>query len=159
MRQNLVEIRASVRQSIIAALAVVLLVVFAGACNKQADGNSSAGTAAALSPTDTVKAYFEAINKRDGMALKKYLSKASLDILEQKAKALGRTMDELLKEGPPPSAQPITPQYSNEKIDGDNATVDATLQGRTITIPLVKEGGEWKLAMDKAPGAGAPAGK
>jgi hypothetical protein len=42
------------------------------------------------------------------------------------------------------------PDINNEKITGDTATVDLKGDANTLTMPMVKEGGEWKLAIDKA---------
>jgi hypothetical protein len=44
----------------------------------------------------------------------------------------------------------VVPDISNEKITGDTATVDLKGEAKTLTMPMVKEGGEWKLAVDKA---------
>jgi hypothetical protein len=39
--------------------------------------------------------------------------------------------------------------FSNEKITGDTAIVEMKAPGQTVTALLVKEGSEWKMALDK----------
>ena len=103
-----------------------------------------------LSPTDTLKAYIDAASKKDVAGMKSHLSQGTLKLMEDGAKLANRILDDMLKEESgqmPPEAVNI--KYSNEKIDGDNATVEMTSQSQTAIMPLVKENGEWKLALDK----------
>jgi predicted Rossmann fold nucleotide-binding protein DprA/Smf involved in DNA uptake len=103
-----------------------------------------------LSPTDTLKAYIDAASRKDVAAMKSHLSSGTLKLMEDGAKAMNKNLDDMLKEESsqmPPEAANI--KYSNEKVSGDTATVDMTAQGQTATMPLVKENGEWKLALDK----------
>jgi hypothetical protein len=69
--------------------------------------------------------------------------------VEDKAKQSGKTVDEAMEEGARRSPMTALPELSNEKISGDTATVDANHQGETLTMLMVKEGGEWKVALDK----------
>ncbi len=101
-----------------------------------------------MSPTQVFKAYYDAAVKRDFGTAKRYLSQGTLQMMEEGAKKQGKTIDEALKESPGVNASDM-PQMSNEQISGDTATVDLTAQGQKISMPFVKEGGEWKLAMDK----------
>ena len=101
-----------------------------------------------ISPTDTVKAYYDAANKKDVAGIKKYLSKGTIRMMELGAKKMGKSLDDSLKEVAT-STQTVTPKFGNEKITGDTATVDITFEGETVAMPLVKEGGEWKIAIDK----------
>ena len=138
MHQQLVEKIIKRRLSIITALALSLVVVFTGACSK------------AASPTETLKAYYEAASKKDIPTVKKYLSQGTMKFMEEGAKKMGKSVDEMFKEGAAASPPTVTPTFSNEKINGDNATVDISAPGQpTVTMPLVKEGGEWKIAIDK----------
>ena len=114
--------------------------------NTTASPGSTGGATAAGGPTATLRAYYEAAARRDFEAAKRYLSTGTMEMMEEGAKKMGKTLDEALKESP---EQKVIPQFSNEKINGDTATVDLNAQGMTITMPLVKENGEWKLAMDK----------
>ncbi|MDT5059731.1 MAG: hypothetical protein QOH63_190 [Acidobacteriota bacterium] len=145
MHHKLVEKMTKRRIPIIIALALTLTVAFTGACNKSGGNTASSSSSSSLSPTDTLKAYYDAANKKDVAGIKKYLSQGTMKMMELGAKNSGKQLDEALKEAP----QTPIPQFSNEKITGDTATVDITAGDQTMTMPLVKEGGEWKIAMDK----------
>jgi hypothetical protein len=111
---------------------------------------SSPVTPANLSPTQSLRAYIEAASRRDVPDMKSHLSQGTLSLMEQGARNMNRNLDDMLKEEAsqmPPNAANII--YSNERINGNTATVDMTAQGQTATMPLVKENGEWKLALDK----------
>jgi len=120
------------------AASLSLTVAFTSACNKS------------MSPTDTLKAYYDAAKKKDIDTVKKYLSRSSLQMMEEFAKAQGKTLDQMFQEGANRDAQMPTPEFSNEKINGDNATVDIKVPNQPmITMQMVKEDGMWKLAIDK----------
>ena len=122
-------------------LALALAATLTVACGKSGGG---------ATPTDALKAYIDAASKKDVAAMKSHLSQGTLKLMEDGAKAMNRNLDDMLKEESgqmPPEAANI--KYSNEKVTGDTATVDMTAQGQTATMPLVKENGEWKLALDK----------
>jgi hypothetical protein len=121
-------------------LLLAVAFTFSAACSKSA--TSTLGRAAA------VRAYYEAINRKDITAAKKYLSAGSISKLEAEAKDLGKTSDVTFREAAEKTGDTM-PDFSNEKISGDTATVDMKAQGPTVTALLVKESGEWKLAMDK----------
>jgi flagellar hook-associated protein FlgK len=157
-----VVMKSSNRMILVIALAVV---VFSAACSKNANtGNStnstnssttnktsttstSTGGDTASSPIAALRAYYEAAMKKDIPTAKKYLSAGTMRVMEEGAKKMGKSVDEAFNEG----AQTTTamPEFSNEKITGDTATVDIKAQGATVTMPMVKEDGVWKLAMDK----------
>ena len=69
--------------AVVAALALSLMAVFTGACGKGGGGGSS------MSPTDTLKAYYDAANKKDVASAKKYLSSGTLKLMEEGAKKMG----------------------------------------------------------------------
>jgi hypothetical protein len=147
---------------------VLLAVTFAlaAACKKNANtGNTAtsngggtttttttttggAGTAAS-GPTAALRAYYEAGMKKDVATAKKYLSTGSIKVLEDGARNMGMTLDEAMQQNAQQSASSPLPEFANERISGDTATVDIKAQGETLTMHMVKEGGEWKLAMDK----------
>jgi hypothetical protein len=148
MHHNSVEKMMKRRIHIITALALALIVVFTGACNK--NSNTAGGSSSSsLSPTDTLKAYYDAANKKDVAGIKKYLSKGTINMMEVGAKNMGKNLDDALKESASTTPQAATPKFGNEKITGDTATVDISSEGQTVSMPLVKESGEWKIAMDK----------
>ena len=112
--------------------------------NKTSTTSSSSG----LSPKDTIKAYYDAAARKDMAAAKGYLSQGTLAMMEEGAKKMGKTLDEAMKEGS--NAPVVTPEFGAETITGDTATVEIKGPGgEQVKMPLVKEGGQWKLAIDK----------
>ena len=141
--------------------------VFSAACQKNANtttttnggtttttttaggGTTGGGAVAAGSPTAALRAYYEAGMKKDIATAKKYLSTGSIKVLEQGARNMGMTLDEAMQQNAQQSTSATMPEFANEKISGDTATVDIKAEGNTLTMHMVKEDGMWKLAMDK----------
>jgi hypothetical protein len=107
----------------------------------------------ASSPTSTLKAFYEAQKKKDVPAMKKTLSKSSLAMIEKGAKEQNKTVDQALTEGleKPGGSTDKMPESRNEKIDGDNATLEVQNEEtkKWDKVYFVKEEGDWKLALDK----------
>ncbi len=102
-------------------------------------------------PTEAFKTYIKATVNKDIESLKKSLSKSSLEFIETAAKEQNKTVDELLTGGAVEKESKKIPEVRNEKIKGDTATVeykDETMP-EFIEMPLVKEDGTWKIALDK----------
>ncbi len=144
-------------------LSVTLLIAvaftFSAACNKSGNTsstnsstNSSATSSATSSPSAAVRGFYEAISRNDVAGAKRYLSAGWMSRREAQLKGTGKTVDMLLQENIDSIKLETTPKVSNEKISGDTATVEVTNNGNgnSITMPLVKEGGEWKLELDKS---------
>ncbi len=146
-------------------LALAFSMIFSAACSKNAntanstnsttttasnttDAGKTTGGTMASSPTAAVKAYYQAAANKDFSTARKYLSSGTMSMMEEGAKKLGKSMEDAFKEDTATTAATM-PEFSNEKITGDTATVDLKGQGQSVTMPLVKEGGEWKLAIDK----------
>ena len=155
--------------------AIILLAIafaFSAACKKNANtGNTTSNTvavtttttpgdgAAAGSPTAAVRAYYAAALRKDIPTAKRYLSAGTMRMMEDGAKQLGKTADEVFEEGARQMPISSVPEVSNEQTNGDTASVDVNILGHTLTMQLVKEGGEWKIAMDKTlQNLGAPVG-
>ncbi len=117
-------------------LILILAAGFISAC-----GNSKATT-----PIETLTAYTIAVSKQDTAMMKRLLSKASLKIHEEEAKAQNVSVDEIIKRDTLFPAEQRVFDYRNEKIEGDNATVEVknNFDGWDI-ISLVKEDGIWKI--------------
>lgn len=145
-------------------LAVALTALFISGCSKNANtGNSTnssntvittntnttatPGGMAAESPMAVLKAFNEASDKKDFEGAKRRLSASSITFLEDEAKKNGKTLEQDFKESRSENASGFA--LSNEQITGDTATVDMKTNSRAVTVPLVKENGEWKLAIDK----------
>lgn len=104
------------------------------------------------SPTATLKAFYEATQKKDPEGIKKTLSKGTLEMLEGFAKAQNKTLDESLKSGlASDTNSDKMPETRNEKIDGDKATLEVKNEktGQWESVPFVKEDGTWKIAFDQ----------
>lgn len=102
------------------------------------------------SPIETVKALGEASKSKDAAAIKSYLSKGTLDMLDQSAKRREKTVDELFREENGAPMQNMT-EVQNEQILGNTATVEVknNVTSAFEKIPLVAENGVWKVALDK----------
>jgi len=105
------------------------------------------------SPTATFKAFFEAQKKKDGAAVKKTLSKASLEMMEKAAKTQNKSLDEAMTEGfkSPGAKYDKMPEIRNETIDGNNGTIEVQDEDtkKWQKMYFVKEDGDWKIALDK----------
>ena len=101
------------------------------------------------SPTDVLKNFIEASKKKDVEAIKKTLSKGSLELAEKTAKQENTTVEERFKRDNPMMPDEI-PETRNERIEGDAASVEVKDRtGGYDTIPFVRENGAWKIAFDK----------
>lgn len=126
-------------QTLIVALVAFLIV----GCGGAADAPPAA------SPTDTLKNYIEASKKKDVAAIRKTLSRGSLELAEKSAKSQNTTVDELFKRDNMTMLDEI-PEIRNERIEGDAASVEVKdFTSGYDTIPFVKEEGAWKIAFDK----------
>ncbi len=115
-----------------------------------AETSPSTAKPAGLSPTEAVRAYYEAGIRKDIAGIKRLLSRASLQLMEDIAKSQGKTLDQLFSEAANMDARKPPPVFSDERIVGDTAFVDVRIPDEPRrTMPLVKEEGEWKLAFGK----------
>lgn len=118
-------------------------------------------------PTATLNGMFAAMKNGNIEEMKKYITKTDVAMLEAAEKFLTATdpesvpkikakMMEKMKEG----ASHVQYSLSNEKIDGDKATVDAEItvkdtasqDGKKVskqTFELVKEDNSWKIALSR----------
>lgn len=131
------------------ALALACLALAAAACNK-----------AGKSPTGTAQAFYNAAKNKDVAGIKNTLSKRTLQIMEQAAKAENKSLDAWLKERSEADPPKGSFEARNEKINGDMGTVEIKDEnGKWVTYHFVKEDGLWKWdAVMTMQGAGAPVG-
>ena len=105
------------------------------------------------SPTATFKTFYEAQKKKDVEGMKKTLSKSSLAMMEKAAKEQKKSVDQALSEGfdSPGAKTDKMPDTRNEKIDGDNATLEVQNDEtkKWDKVYFVKEEKDWKIALDK----------
>src|SRR5882672_9196236 len=112
-----------------------------------------AGCKSTPAPSATFKAYFESQKKKDIPAMKQTLSKTSLAMMEASAKQQGLTVDKMIAtqlENPSAKVDKM-PETRNEKITGDNATLELHNEdaNRWDTMYFVKEDSVWKIALDR----------
>jgi len=105
------------------------------------------GEGAKLStPLETLKAYTQAIKKKDTTAMKLLLSDASIKMAEKEAKAQGRMLDDVIKNETLFSESQTSLKFRNEKIDGDKATIEVQNSfGSWDKVPFIREEGVWKI--------------
>lgn len=78
--------------------------------------------------------------------MKLLLSKDTIKMHEQEAKAEGVNLDDVVKRETLLGDGQTTVEYRNEKIDGDKATIEfKNSYGIWETLPFVRENGEWKI--------------
>lgn len=103
-----------------------------------------------LGPTDTIRAFNDAIIQKDAAKIKSFLSRASLKSVQQNAKRIGKTVDEILTTDNA-APMPAEREMQNEKVDGNKATVEVknTVLGSFDNFHLVKEDGNWRVDLVK----------
>lgn len=78
--------------------------------------------------------------------MKLLLSRETMKMHEQEAKAQNVTIDDIVKRDTLFTEGQTTVEFRNEKIEGDKATLEVKNPfGTWETIPFVKEDGEWKI--------------
>ena len=106
----------------------------------------SCGEQKPATPTKTFQTYAKAIKKKDTTTMKLLLSKATIKMHEQEAKAQGVTVDDIVKRETLFTESQKTVEYRNEKIDGDKATLQVkNSYSSWETVPFVREDGVWKI--------------
>ena len=112
------------------------------------------------SPTASIDGMFAAMKSGNIDSMKKFITKSDAGMMEAAEKflttvnpeAIEKIKEKIITEFKK-KAGTIQYKLKNEKIDGDNATVEAevTDDGKTTshTFELVKEDGAWKIALTK----------
>lgn len=97
-------------------------------------------------PLQTFKTYTKAYKQKDAASMKVLLSRDSLKMSEQEAKAQGVSVDEIVKRETLFNPDQTTVEFRNEKVDGERATLEVKNSfGVWETVPFVKEDGVWKI--------------
>ena len=101
----------------------------------------SCGEQKPATPTEAFQTYAKAIKKKDTTTMKLLLSKATIKMHEQEAKAQGVTVDDIVKRETLFTESQKTVEYRNEKIDGDKATLQVkNSYSSWETVPFVPPG-------------------
>ena len=106
----------------------------------------SCGGGQPATPLETFKTYVKAIKAKDTTTMKLLLSKGTIKMHEQEAKAQNVPVDEIIKRQSLFSESQKSVEFRNEKIDGDKATLEVKNSYDTWeTVPFVREDAEWKI--------------
>ena len=116
--------------------------IFTLACALAACG----GSQKSLTPFETLKAYSEAVRKKDTTTMKLLLSDATLKMHQESAREQNVTLDEIVERETlfPPGQK--TFNYKNEVIENDKASVEMqNAYGIWDKVSFVRENGVWKI--------------
>lgn len=111
---------------------------------------ASNGAFSLATPAEAYQTAYTARQKKDIATLKRVFAKDALEFLTEMAED-NQTLDDQLKalvEKP----QASTAQTRNEKINGNNATLEYLDEnGKWSVMDFTKEGNEWKIDLPKGP--------
>ena len=97
-------------------------------------------------PFKTFETYIKALKKKDTTTMKLLLSGETLKAHEQEAKAMGVTVDEIVKRESIFAEGQKVVEFRNEKIDGESATLEVKNAGdKWETVFFLLENGKWKI--------------
>jgi hypothetical protein len=123
-------------------LLILILVVGLTACGSSGQKPQT--------PVESLQTYAQAIKKKDLPKIKALLSKGSIKMAEEQAKAQNISVDEVILRETLFSPEQKTLKFKNEKIDGDSASIEIETSPDVFDrIPFVKEDGIWKIAKEK----------
>lgn len=134
------------RQFKLLAIALACVAMIAAAC-----GSSGAKAGDQSTPTLAYKALYQAVKKKDSEAIKKAITKDTLDMMKGYAEMQKKTPEQVLENGITETTFAATlPPSRNEKIWGDVALLEVKNEktGAWDPLPFAKEDGVWKLAID-----------
>ncbi len=102
------------------------------------------------SPTETLRVFSQATIDKNAGNIMATLSQGSRKMIEESARAQNATVEAILLTENENSLK-VIPEMRNEKIEGDMAVVEVKnkVTGGYDKMPLIKENGEWKIALDK----------
>jgi len=99
-----------------------------------------------LTPRKTFETYIRALKMKDTTTMKLLLSADTIKMHEKEAKAMGITVDEIVKRETIFSEGQKVVELRNEKIDGDKATLEVkNSMRRWETVYFIRENGDWKI--------------
>lgn len=126
------------QQRIIASLVLALITLAALACGKASNST----------PTGAFQTFYNAVKNGDVTAAKSIMPNKNLEEAEKEAKAKSLNFDDSLKvELKRISTRlPATmPETRDEKIDGENATIEFKDGENWRKLSFIKEHGVWKM--------------
>lgn len=145
-------------QRIILLLIALSAILLAFACSGQdvsGGGNS---------PTDAYKRLFAAVKSKDVEAIKKQLTKKTIDLGKMSMERYKKTSEQAFENGfTATTYSEALPNIRDERISGDMGNIEVwnSKESKWEDLPFVREDGSWKLAMGdlfagsfKSPGPG-----
>lgn len=97
-------------------------------------------------PLETFQTYAKAAKQKDITTMKLLLSKESLKMFEDEAKAQGVTLDDIVKRETLIDENQRSVKFKDEKVEGEHATIQIQSDaGEWEPLPFVKEDGEWRI--------------
>ena len=145
-------------QRIILLLIALSAILLAFACSGQdvsGGGNS---------PTDAYKRLFAAVKSKDVEAIKKQLTKKTIEIGKMSMERYKKTPEQAFENGfTATTYSEALPNIRDERISGDMGNIEVwnSKESKWEDLPFVREDGSWKLAMGdlfagsfKSPGPG-----
>ena len=122
----------------------IILILFSAICLLSCVADKRPQT-----PFETLKAYTQAIKKKDAAQMKNLLSKGSIKMAEDEARAQSVNLDEVIQKETLFSEDQRALEFRNEKIAGDKATIEVKNSfGTWDVVPFAKEDGVWKIAKE-----------
>jgi hypothetical protein len=97
-------------------------------------------------PFKTFETYIKALKKKDTTTMKLLLTAETLKAHEQEAKAMGVTVDEIVKRESMFAEGQKVVEFRNEKIEGERATLEVkNAFDQWETVFFLLENGKWKI--------------
>lgn len=99
--------------------------------------------------TQAYRSLFEAVKRKNIEAIKNSMSKLTMNLAEFMAQTYKKPIEKVIENGmTETTVQPDFPEIANEKINGNQATIDVKkADGEWNQTPFVFEDGSWKLAL------------
>lgn len=130
---------------IIFAIVVISVMLLAFACGGQNDSGGGGS-----SPTDAYKRLFTAVKGKDVEAIKKLLTKKSLELGVMQSQRNKKPLEQVYENGFTGTTFAETlPNIRDERAKGDMGSIEVwnSKESKWEDLPFIKEEGGWKLAI------------
>ena len=116
-------------------------IMLAGACKGSAGGQSS--------PTAAYKTLYAAVQRKDVEAVKRVMSKTTLEFMKAAAEMQKKPFDQVIANGTIESnLSPTMPELCKERVKDKWGALEVKgASGKWEDVPFVLEDGEWKVAV------------
>lgn len=130
---------------IISAIIIISVISLAFACGSQNMAGSGGN-----SPTDAYKKLYAAVKSKDVEAIKKQLTKTTVEFGGTVSKQNNKPLEQVYENGFTATTFSDTlPNIRDERINGDMGALEVwnSKESKWEDLPFVKEDGSWKLAV------------